>query len=754
MSLTRLSLAIACVLAAPALHADPAPAPEPAPAAAPDTYNQLERIIVSATFTAQAVKDVAAETTVLLREDMDRRLNQDLRDLVRYEPGVSVTGGGRFGIGGIAIRGLDGNRVRIEVDGVSAPDAFAIGSFSSAGRDFVDLDSLKRVEIVRGAASALQGSDALGGVVSFVTKDPRDYMTSGGDGHYLGIKGLYDSADRQSTESVTGALQQGDHGLMAVLTHRDGRALNNRGERDAYGSTRTRPNPQETDSNALLAKYVFGDESNFSRLTLDAQRSNMDTNALDQLGLRSVGGAQQLYTRLDADDRRERARLSFDQKYTWQAAAVDTLEWRAYAQTSETRQDTYEDRASVVGGNPVNPISRYRRFEYEQREQGVEALAHKQVEGSAATHDFAYGLEYVLGRVREQRDGFQRNLTTGQVTNVVSPDVFPVRDFPLTDTRRTAVFAQDDISLLAGRLHLVPALRYDRFEIDPRHDPVFIADNPGVEPVRLDSDRFSPKFAAIWNFNEHWRIYGQYTTGFRAPPYSDVNVGFTNVQFGYTALPNPDLKPETSRGAEIGLRVSGEAGYASIAAYRNRYRDFIESLINVGTDPNTGLMLFQSQNIGRVDIRGAEASAALRLGAFSDALQGFEIRTALSTAKGDDRVRGVPLNSVEPARAVLGLAYDAETWGAEIIGTFVREKTRLAPAASGTAFAAPGYAVVDAYVHWDPLPQLTVYGGLTNIGDKRYWEWNSVRGINLGPAIDRYSAPGRAVSAGFQLRFE
>lgn len=749
ISLSRLSLAIACAIACPAVvHA------EAADVAAADTYDQLERIIVSATLSAQAVKDIAAETTVLLREDMDKRLNQDIRDLVRYEPGVSVTGGGRFGLSGFAIRGLDGNRVRIEVDGVSAPDAFAIGSFSSAGRDFVDLDSLKRVEIVRGAASALQGSDALGGVVSFVTKDPYDYIKDGGDGHYLGIKALYDSADRQSTESVTGALQQGRHGFAAVLTHRDGHALNNRGERDSYGSSRTRPNPQDTDSNALLAKYVFGDTENFSRVTLDASRSTADTKALDQLGLRAVGPSQTLTTRLDAEDRKERARLSFDQRYALNAGAADSLEWKIYTQTSDTRQDTFEDRSSIVGGNSVNPISRYRRFEYEQREHGVEALAKKRIEGGAAVHDIAYGLEYEVGRIREQRNGWQRNNVTGAVSNVVSPDVFPVRDFPLTDTRRAAVFVQDDIALFDNRLHLVPAIRYDSFTVDPRHDAEFIADNPGVTPVALDTDRFSPKFAAIWNLADSWRVYAQLTSGFRAPPYSDINVGFTNVQFGYTALPNPDLKPETSRGAEIGLRVDGAAGYASVAVYRNRYKDFIESLINVGTDPASGLMLFQSRNVGRVDIRGAEASAGLRLGHFADSLDGFEIRAALSSAKGDDRVRDVPLNSIEPLKGVLGLAYDAERWGAEVVTSFARQKTRLAPAASGTAFAAPGYGVVDAYVHFEATPMLTLYGGLTNIGNKRYWEWNSVRGMSSSAAIDRYSAPGRAASAGLQLRFD
>lgn len=748
MSLTRLSLAIALAIAAPLARA------EPAATAAPETYDQLERITVSATLSAQAVKDIAAETTVLLREEMDRRLNQDLRDLVRYEPGISVTGGGRFGLGGFAIRGLDGNRVRIEVDGVSAPDAFAIGSFSNAGRNFVDLDSLKRVEIVRGAASALYGSDALGGVVSFVTKDPRDYVAGGGDGRYLGLKALYDSADRQATESATGALQDGDHGLLAVVTHRDGHELNNRGERDVTGSTRTRPNPQHTDGNAVLAKYVYGDAKNFSRVTLDASRSDSDTRALDQLGLRAAGTTQTLYTRLDAEDRRSRARLSVDQRYDISAGFADTVEWRLYTQTSETRQNTFEDRASVVNGATVNPISRYRRFDYEQREHGIDALAHKRLGSGTVSHDLAYGLEYVSGRVREQRDGLQHNLTTGAVSNVVSPDVFPVRDFPLTDTARTAVFVQDDMSLFDGRLHLVPALRYDRFEIDPRRDAVFEEDNPGVAPVQLDSDRASPKFAAIYRFAEAWRVYAQYTTGFRAPPYSDVNVGFTNLQFGYTALPNPDLKPETSRGVEAGLRVDGDAGYASVAVYRNRYRDFIESLINVGTDPQTGLMLFQSRNIGRVDIRGAEANAGLRLGHFNAALDGWEIRAAVASARGDDRVNDVPLASIEPAKAVLGLAYDGEHWGAEIIGSFARAKTRVAPAAGGPAFAAPGYGTVDAYLHWNPLASLTVYAGLTNLGDRRYWEWNSVRGMSASAAIDRYSAPGRAASAGFRLSFD
>src|SRR5690606_31329898 len=113
---------------------------------------------------------------------------RDLEDLFRYEPGITVGSGfGRFGIGDIRIRGLGGNRVRIQTDGIAVPDAFSIGSFANANRNFVDLDTLKAVEVVRGPTSSLYGSDALGGTVSFITRDPEDFL-DGGKTRHLGFR--------------------------------------------------------------------------------------------------------------------------------------------------------------------------------------------------------------------------------------------------------------------------------------------------------------------------------------------------------------------------------------------------------------------------------------------------------------------------------------------------------------------------------------------------------------------------------------
>lgn len=136
---------------------------------------KLPEVAVSATGFEEDTAEVPATISTIDAQQINRGLVRTLQDLVRYEPGVSVSSDpNRFGANSINIRGLEGNRVQMMVDGIRAPSLFqfGIGPFNNSTRSFVDLDSLKRVEILRGPASSLYGSDALGGVVSYMTKDP------------------------------------------------------------------------------------------------------------------------------------------------------------------------------------------------------------------------------------------------------------------------------------------------------------------------------------------------------------------------------------------------------------------------------------------------------------------------------------------------------------------------------------------------------------------------------------------------------
>lgn len=716
-------------------------------------FDILDRTVVVATLNGRAQKDVASEVSVIDALEIDRRQVQNIRDLVRYEPGVSVTGSmTRFGLGGFAIRGLDGNRVRIETDGIAVPDSFAIGSFSNAGRDMVDIDALKRVEIVRGAASSLYGSDALAGVVSFVSKDPSDYLGPSG-GHYASGKLVYDSANREAAVSATFAAGSKANGFAIVATHRDGHNTNNQGDIDSADSSRTRSNPQDTTSDAILAKYVHtADSGRVDKVTLDLGRGRIETDVLSSVTPAASTVATKT-TGLHADDERQRARLSFGQVIPFANSAwIDTLDWQVYGQRGETTQDTLEDRRVTAAG-ATSQRQRWRRFEFEQTVYGGEAVLRKQIDGDAIDHAITLGIDASRTRTEEQRDGLERNLATGTVTSVVLPDSFPVRDFPITDTTSAAIYGQDEMRLVDGRLSLIPGVRVDYYRLDAKADAIFSGDNPGQVIADISKTSWSPKFAAIWRFNDVFSTFAQYAHGFRAAPYNDVNLGFTNFAFGYKAIPNADLKPETSNGLEVGLRGSGRYGYFSISAYENRYRDFIESQSFVGIDPSDGLMIFQSVNLSRVNIRGAEARAGLNLGGFNDALAGWTIKGSLAQARGDDETADEPLSSVDPAKAVIGVAYDSERWGAELTGSFVERKDRIADA-TPASFQPAGYSTLDLYGYWKPTDSVELFAGISNLGDRKYWRWSDVRGLATTSAVvDRYSATGRSISAGARVSF-
>jgi hemoglobin/transferrin/lactoferrin receptor protein len=768
---------IALTLALPAT----AGAQEAVVAAAADGATEFDRITVTATRTERRLQDVPNTVDVILREDMDRHVVRDLKDLFRYEPGVSVTSSfGRFGVGGIRIRGLEGNRVRIQTDGIPVSDAFSIGSFSNANRNFVDLDTLKRVEVVRGPSSSLYGSDALGGTVSFITKDPSDYLGEGRDA-YFGFKLGYESDWNGLFGGATAAFG-GDRwsGLVAV-GHRQGRETENQGEIGGEGSARTQPNPQERDGRSVLSKLVYApSERQRFKLTVEGNEDAAGTELLTSRGLQPMTGANTLS--LTGDDHQSRARVSLAHEFeALDAAFADALDWQVYRQDSETTQDTDEFRIAPGTTFPVpmpaRPQRRQREFNFDQRVHGVQANVRKSV-GSGVRHDFAYGLDLSRTRTRQKRDGLATWLDTGQSSPVVSPDSFPVRDFPNSRTTSAALYAQDEIAFAEGRIRLVPAVRVDHYRLEPEVDAIFREDNPGVAVEEISETAISPKLGAVWHLGDRWSLFGGYARGFRAPPYNDVNIGFTNLQFGYTAIPNPDLEPETSDGLEAGLRFAGDAAHASLSAHYTRYEDFIESSRQVGFDPTQGpfgLVIFQSQNVDTARIYGLEFSGGLDLGALSDGWEGWSLRAAAAWSRGKGRgpeqVEVAPdefeevvmtrrLESIDPVTAALGLRYDRDAWGMELAGRYAgqRDLPDPLPVASGPQpvpyFESPSHAVLDLYAHWNIAPGARLDAGIFNLGDRKYWDAGDMALIAANSAtLDRYTAPGRNLAISFAVEW-
>lgn len=735
-----LARAICLALAVPALataQSNATPQTTAAVGASGAVAHELDTITVTATRTEQAIGDVPASVDVIDREQMDRQLARDLKDLFRYTPGVSVTSQfGRFGIGDIRIRGLGGNRVRIETDGIPVSDAFAIGSYSNANRNFVDMDTLKRVEVVRGPASALYGSDALGGVVSFVTKDPADYLAPGKNA-YFGFKLGYQSDWQGLFGGATAAFGGERWSGMAVVSHRQGQESENQGDDRSRGAARTAANPQSRDGRSLLSKLVFAaDAQQQLTLTVEGNEDRSQTDVLHMLGFQPFTGATT--SLLTGDDLQTRTRVSVQHElFDLDSVIADSLTWRAYRQDSETTQDTVEER--VTAGSA--PQRREREFNFDQRVYGLEAEAHKSFVIGSTEHLLTWGVEASRAELAQKRDGRVIDLSNGQTSNVMMPDVYPVRDFPRSRVNNAALFVQDEISLADGKWTLLPGLRVDYYALRPQLDPIFAEDNPGLVPADITETNVSPKLGVVWKFARDWSGYASYARGFRSPPYNDVNVGFTNLQFGYAAIPNPDLRPETSDGVELGLRYAGDASWFGVAGFYNRYDDFIESFVLVSMPPQTPLMLFQSQNIAEAEIYGLELKAGVELGEWSSALQGWSLRGAASWQYGQDLTAERPLHSVDPARASIGLVFDGEDWGMSLHGRFAAGKRRMA---EPDTFASPGYGVLDLLAHWDFAPGATINAGVFNLTDRKYWDWADVPGVPASSAVlDRYTRPGR-----------
>lgn len=527
------AIAAAAVAVPTAGHADRAPTAD-APAADLETITVYARRLTP-------VSRVAASVTVLDLQQIERTLSTDVKELVRYEPGLSVRSDPfRFGLDTFAVRGLGGNRVAVEIDGIPAAGGFAVGSYSDTGRSFIDLAFVDRIEFLRGPASSLYGSDAIGGIVAMTTVQPADVLAGAPGTVGLRTEAGYANVDEGWHAALLGAAEAGPGELLLGYVRREGHA--------ADSAADVKPDPRDYTADSLMLKYRLGNLPG-GPLTFSAEGGQVrQETAVDAfLGV----GRFAATTRLVGDDRANRYRLSLDQSMP-AGAWYDGLDWRVYFQGTGTQQDTFETRRAVPPRTP--PLQIDRQFSFDERTWGAEATLVDAANSGRYRHDFVYGFEASRTRIDERRDGLQTNLVTGGETNVILGETLPVRDLPVSDLTEIGVFVQDEVSRKDARWTLVPALRVDYYDLDAQPDRIYREDNPSSPAVGLHEVSLAPKLGVTYRFTDALGGFFQYAHGFRSPPPEEVNIGLEIPLFNARAIPNPDLRAEKSDGYEIGLR--------------------------------------------------------------------------------------------------------------------------------------------------------------------------------------------------------
>lgn len=709
-------------------------------AQAPPVETVLEEITVLGK-RAEPLAQAAATVTVIDREAIETALATDLQGLVRHEPAITVGADPhRFGAGGPNLRGLGGNRVLLETDGVPAPSAYAVGRVSNTGRRFAEADLIERVEILHGPASSLYGSDALGGVVATTTRDPASLL--GAEDFVANMRAGYSGQDDGHHAAVTLAGRRRELAGLLALGRREAGAVD-------IESDAARPNPRDSVGDFVFLRGVHEDLGRPLRLTLSWNRERAHTR-VDSLLLSPGAFANTVDMR--GDDRYETGRLVLDQP----AAAwgrLEHVEWRLYVQDMTVRQTTREQRRAVPPRTP--PLAVTREFLFDERMAGGALTLANTLATDAGTHRLLGGLELNVSRITERRDGLQTRLDTGQSSNVLLGEVMPVRDFPKSEVAKLGLYVQDEFRPGDGVWSLMPGLRVDAYRLRPLADPVYAADNPTQTPVSLECVSASPKLGVAWRARAGVTAFLQYAHGFRAPPFEDVNIGLDIPQFNVLALPNPDLRPEESDSVELGVRLAGRILSGSASVFYTRYEDFIESRVRLGVDPDTGRILFQSRNVARAEVAGAEAAFEADLSAALGLPPGWSARFAAAYARGDDLERDQPLDAVEPRRGGLALRYapPAGKAGAELALTAAAAKDRVPD--GPLPLARPGgFAVLDLYGWWRPWPQVTLRVRVTNVANRSYFEWSDVRGLAANdPLLQQYRRPGRNVSVAISATF-
>lgn len=747
--------------------------------ASDDEAKRLKKVSVDAV----ALQSTTENTQVISSASIENNQTRNLDDLVRYVPGVAVDDMGRFGSNGFNIRGMDGDRVAITVDGLSLgetlnPASNAPYEFFSGGRGGIDIDSMKAVEIIKGADSIAAGSGALGGAVMFVTKDPADYLKPEGNDTHLGIKLGYASANEESLATATLANRTGDFESLLVYTARTGHETESwySGSRpNVAGTAREIPDPVDYENDNILAKLMYNLNDNH-RLGLVVERFNSTVELDNQTRLSSA------YLTRTTEDEIERERYGVN--YLWKAnnAFFDELEWRYDYQESYTLGHTLmtvPTGCPAGSGTPaVAPCHRTEHRDYDQE-------AHKTVlhfDKAVGVHRLSYGVSAEEKSV-DYADVKTRYIGTTSTVGVGWPQIGT--DFvPQTDINAYSIYAKDQLSLVDGRLQVNAGLRYDSLEYSPSFSSQYVDKSGSVKDVTFSSSTW--QLGANWNLTEHHALWIQTGGGFRAPtvenlyfsPSTSVATQVSNNQSVdlWNTVSNPDLEAEESRNIELGYRFETDRQLVGVSVFRNEYTNFIEYNTFVrnptveyktcNTAGTTCTNFFGDEydmydNIGEVTVDGIEFEGRWLL------TDDVSLRLAYSWNEGEEK-DGTPLQSIVPASGVVGLAYKAPSgrWGVETNIVHSQNKkasdATLADATNATEippdyFSRYGdsFTTVDVQGHYQITSQLKFNAGVYNLFDEEYIRWQRIRFVNQGSAaggarggvsedgIHRYTEPGR-----------
>lgn len=666
-------VSVTALLAAQAAAQTPAPTTMAANVA--QTRPAIEQITVTATRIERDLDSISRAVSVVGREELKRRRPTDVIQMLRELPGVSAASNGGLG-GQLVVRGFSTNgfRAPLFVDG----DRFR--GRNTLEYTLFDPQNVERIEVVRGPAASLYGTDSFGGIVNIITRRAAGDVFAPFRFTDNQIDFGFDSVNGQ----LSGRVQIGGAGngwdVLASASYRSAG--------DYKTPAGRMPNSDfELQSFDARLGYSFAQDQ---RIELTAKQAEVERGRPGGEG--ASPGAFNPPTALNRIQREDPIeerflRLAYQGKFE---GRLKTLEASAYLRNLDTlirlrpdtrlptRQDNYVIGPRVWGGRVL---------------------------GSLALSD---SLDLTLGAdsFHEDRPGSKLSVN-GAIKRQNAPDSeqFNLGAFALLDWR-----AHERLTLQASGRYDHVATELDATDIaDPAIRTLFAAAG------KTTNNPVTGSLGVIVSLTDEIGIIANASTAFRAPSVTEL-VAVGGIAGATFRVPNAELGPEKATSYEAGVRLRFANVNANLIAFTSRFTDLIDRNVRV-TFNNAPAV--QIQNIGRARMKGVELDAQWAL------TDSWRVTATATAIRGTDRILNRALPQIPSLNGTLGLRYQPQSgWFAQASINWQTDKSRVDPTAERPR---EGFAVLNLYggftladIVANGSENLRVNFGVENLFDKRF----------------------------------
>ncbi|MCB1479516.1 MAG: TonB-dependent receptor [Rhodobiaceae bacterium] len=628
----------------------------------------LDTLTVSATREDEAPVDQMSSTSVVNETVLERIQADTVGDVLVSVPGVTASESADDTASAINIRGLqDFGRVNVTIDG--ARQNFQRSGHNADGSFYLEPELIKEATVIRGPVANVFGSGAIGGVVSFETIDPFEFLRPG-ESYALSTKGaLLFNGDGFLTSTTAAAGYQERFGILANIVYRD---------QDDYkdGSGATIPSEREILSGVGKAQFRLNEEMELI-LGYVANRSDY------------LSGVTSTPRQNDVEDD------TVTGKFTWDSASNDliNLTFNSYW------TGTHADQTQVSNGD--------KRF-FDLDTVGFDAFN--------TSHFSSHGLEHAL---TFGIDAFRDRVTTQDING--TGDLFT----PSGEREVYGGFVQYELQRGAW-LDVIAALRFDAYDLsgDTASGPVENSGNRVSPKITVGVTPFEGGTLGGLQF------YGTYAEGYRAPAVTETFVSGLHPPFSpsspatFRFLPNPDLRPEVGKTTEFGINYKrdnifrdGDALRLKAAVFHNDVEDFIEAQ----PVPPFGFPVtfnYQYLNIANAELKGFEFEANYDAGWMFASLAGSIVRGENSDTGG--YLYSLPADKVA---TTLGFRFLEEklTIGGTWVAVAAQDRVPPPDPATGSLVEpSDAYNVVNIFATYEPSQNFSMGASIDNLFDEHY----------------------------------